>query len=464
MRILVVDDELSMREYLEVLLSRAGYQVITAATVKEAADLILKNNLDVVISDIRLGQESGLSVLRAARGCAIPPEVILITAYGTPATAVEAMREGAYDYICKPFDNEELMLLVQKAFEKQGLRQENKQLRDSLSPEKENLLVGKSVAMQGIWALINKVATSRSTVLIVGESGTGKELVARAIHWKSSRSGQPFLPVNCAALAEGVLESEVFGHVKGSFTGATVDRPGILVSAGEGTVLLDEIGEITPSMQVKLLRVLQERRVKPVGSSSEVPFQARVLAATNRHLESEVKAGRFREDLYYRLNVITIELPPLRKRREDIPVLANFFLERMKEELGRPELKFSPGTLALLESYSFPGNVRQLENIVERAATLAEGSLLGPSVLPAPLRGEVESSSSSNAPPLSPGFSLERHLDETERRYLVAALERAEGNKTRAAEILNLSFRSFRYRLAKHGLGDKIESSEPTPA
>ena len=464
MRILVVDDELSMREYLEVLLSRAGYQVITAASAKEAADLILKNNLDIVISDIKLGQESGLSVLRAARACAIPPEVILITAYGTPATAVEAMREGAYDYICKPFDNEELMLLVQKAFEKQGLRQENKELRDSLSPEKGNLLIGKSVAMQGIWALINKVATSRSTVLIVGESGTGKELVARAIHWKSARSGQPFLPVNCAALAEGVLESEVFGHVKGSFTGATADRPGILVSAGEGTVLLDEIGEITPSMQVKLLRVLQERRVKPVGSSSEVPFQARVLAATNRHLESEVKAGRFREDLYYRLNVITIELPPLRKRREDIPVLANFFLERMKEELGRPELKFSPGTLALLESYSFPGNVRQLENIVERAATLAEGSLLGPSVLPAPLRGEMEPSSTSSAPPLSAGFSLERHLDETERRYLVAALERAEGNKTRAAEILNLSFRSFRYRLAKHGLGDKIESSEPTPA
>src|SRR5713226_9436346 len=452
-----------MREYLEVLLSRGGYQVVTAPDVATAVDTILKNNLDVVISDIKLGQESGLAVLRAARASATPPEVILITAYGTPATAVEAMREGAYDYICKPFDNEELMLLVQKALEKRELLRENRELRASGAPGTQ-ILVGKSPAMQQVWALINKVASSRSTVLITGESGTGKELVARAIHWKSSRSGQPFLPVNCAALAEGVLESEVFGHVKGSFTGATVDRPGILVSAREGTVLLDEIGEISPSMQVKLLRVLQERRVKPVGSSSEVPFQARVLAATNRHLESEVKAGRFREDLYYRLNVITIELPPLRKRREDIPALANFFLEQMKEELGKPGLKFSPGTLALLESYSFPGNVRQLENIVERAATLAEGSLLGPSVLPAPLRGEVESSSSSNAPPLSPGFSLERNLDETERRYLVAALERAEGNKTRAAEILNLSFRSFRYRLAKHGLADKVESSEPTPA
>ncbi len=355
MQILVVDDELSMREYLEVLLSRGGYQVVTAPDVATAVDTILKNNLDVVISDIKLGQESGLAVLRAARASATPPEVILITAYGTPATAVEAMREGAYDYICKPFDNEELMLLVQKALEKRELLRENRELRASGAPGTQ-ILVGKSPAMQQVWALINKVASSRSTVLITGESGTGKELVARAIHWKSSRSGQPFLPVNCAALAEGVLESELFGHVKGAFTGATADRAGILVSAGGGSVFLDEIGEISPAMQVKLLRVLQERRVKPVGSSEEIPFEARVLAATNRNLEAEVKSGRFREDLYYRLNVIAIELPPLRKRREDIGMLANFFLDRMKETLGRPELNLSPATLELLEAYSFPGN------------------------------------------------------------------------------------------------------------
>ncbi len=459
MQILVVDDELSMREYLEVLLSRGGYQVVTAPDVATAVDTILKNNLDVVISDIKLGQESGLAVLRAARASATPPEVILITAYGTPATAVEAMREGAYDYICKPFDNEELMLLVQKALEKRELLRENRELRASGAPGTQ-ILVGKSPAMQQVWALINKVASSRSTVLITGESGTGKELVARAIHWKSSRSGQPFLPVNCAALAEGVLESELFGHVKGAFTGATADRAGILVSAGGGSVFLDEIGEISPAMQVKLLRVLQERRVKPVGSSEEIPFEARVLAATNRNLEAEVKSGRFREDLYYRLNVIAIELPPLRKRREDIGMLANFFLDRMKETLGRPELNLSPTTLELLEAYSFPGNVRQLENIIERAATLVEGSLLVPAALPPSLRGESEPIRPNGAVVLAPGFSLDRYLDETERHYLLAALEHADGNKTKAAEILNLSFRSFRYRLAKHGLADKLDSAD----
>ncbi len=459
MQILVVDDELSMREYLEVLLSRGGYQVVTAPDVATAVDTILKNNLDVVISDIKLGQESGLAVLRAARASATPPEVILITAYGTPATAVEAMREGAYDYICKPFDNEELMLLVQKALEKRELLRENRELRASGAPGTQ-ILVGKSPAMQRVWALINKVASSRSTVLITGESGTGKELVARAIHWKSSRSGQPFLPVNCAALAEGVLESELFGHVKGAFTGATADRAGILVSAGGGSVFLDEIGEISPAMQVKLLRVLQERRVKPVGSSEEIPFEARVLAATNRNLEAEVKSGRFREDLYYRLNVIAIELPPLRKRREDIGMLANFFLDRMKETLGRPELNLSPTTLELLEAYSFPGNVRQLENIIERAATLVEGSLLVPAALPPSLRGESEPIRPNGAVVLAPGFSLDRYLDETERHYLLAALEHADGNKTKAAEILNLSFRSFRYRLAKHGLADKLDSAD----
>jgi two-component system response regulator PilR (NtrC family) len=308
---------------------------------------------------------------------------------------------------------------------------------------------------------VEKVAASRSTVLISGESGTGKELVARAIHWKSSRSGQSFLPVNCAALAEGVLESELFGHVKGSFTGAVANRPGLLVSAGEGTVFLDEIGEMPLPTQVKLLRVLQERKVKPVGSTAEIPFEARLLSATNKRLEGEVKAGRFRQDLFYRLNVISIELPPLRERPGDIRVLANSFLAEMTEELGRPNLHFSPEALKLLESYSFPGNVRQLKNIVERAATLSETDLLGPTTLPASLRGEIEPMASTNEVPLGPGFSLERHLDEAERRHLLAALQKAGGVKTRAAELLGLTFRSFRYRLAKQGLSDKDEESKP---
>jgi two-component system, NtrC family, response regulator PilR len=319
--------------------------------------------------------------------------------------------------------------------------------------------VGDSPPMRAVWGMVEKVAASRSTVLITGESGTGKELVARAVHWKSNRAGQPFLPVNCAALAEGVLESELFGHLKGAFTGATSDRPGLLVSAGEGTVFLDEIGEIPPGMQVKLLRVLQERKVKPVGGTIEVAFNARVLVATNKHLEKEVEAGRFRQDLFYRLNVIAIDLPPLRERREDIPVLANYFLTRMAEELGRPNLSFSPEALGVLQAYSFPGNVRQLQNIVERAATLADQDVLGPDTLPPALRGEKEPALRLGEVSLAPGFSLERHLDEAERRYLLAALEKADGVKTRAAELLGLTFRSFRYRLAKHGLGGEKEDA-----
>jgi two-component system, NtrC family, response regulator PilR len=459
-KILVVDDEEGVRQYLEVLLSRSGYEVVTAPGLAQARDALAGGQVDLVVSDMRLGKDSGLEVLRAARSRESAPEVILITAYGTPAAAVEAMRQGAYDYICKPFDNEELRLLVQKALEKRNLRQENQQLWQSLS-EHSLSMVGKSPVMEGIRALVRKVAASRSTVLIVGESGTGKELVARAVHLSSPRAARPFLPVNCAALAEGVLESELFGHVKGAFTGANTDRAGLLVSAGEGTVFLDEIGEMLPATQVKLLRVLQERKVKPVGSTAEVPFEARLLAATNKRLDQEVKAGRFREDLFYRLNVITIELPPLRDRVADIPELAEFFLSGLAEDLGRPGLRFSPEALNVLRSYPFPGNVRQLQNIVERAATLAESDVLGPETLPAPLRGEQPTSPpGTDTVDLGDAFSLEKHLDEAERRFLLAALRRANGVKTRAAELLGLTFRSFRYRLAKHGLGEGVDDPD----
>jgi two-component system response regulator PilR (NtrC family) len=459
-KILVVDDEESVRQYLEVLLSRSGYEVVTAPGLAQAREALAGGQIDLVVSDMRLGKDSGLEVLRAARARESAPEVILITAYGTPAAAVEAMRQGAYDYICKPFDNEELRLLVQKALEKRNLRQENQQLWQSLS-EHSLSMVGKSPVMESIRALVRKVAGSRSTVLIVGESGTGKELVARAVHLASPRAGRPFLPVNCAALAEGVLESELFGHVKGAFTGANSDRAGLLVSAGEGTVFLDEIGEMLPATQVKLLRVLQERKVKPVGSTVEIPFEARLLAATNKRLDQEVKAGHFREDLFYRLNVITIELPPLRERTADIPELAEFFLSGLAEDLGRPGLRFSSEALTVLRSYPFPGNVRQLQNIVERAATLAESDVLGPETLPAPLRGEQPTSPpGTDTVDLGEAFSLEKHLDEAERRYLLAALRRANGVKTRAAELLGLTFRSFRYRLAKHGLGEGLDDTD----
>jgi two-component system response regulator PilR (NtrC family) len=456
LRILVVDDEASMREYLELLLTGAGYEVSCVPGAAPATRALQREEFDLVISDMKLGSESGLTVLQAARALSSAPEVILITAYGTPAAAVEAMRRGAYDYICKPFDNEELKLLVQKALEKRELLFENTALKRSLDAE-GNFWVGQSPAMQQVWQLVQKVAASRSTVLITGESGTGKELVARAIHRRGARAGQPFLPVNCAALNEGVLESELFGHVRGAFTGATQERVGILASAGQGTVFLDEIGEIPPATQVKLLRVLQERRVKPVGSTDEKPFEARILAATNKRLDEEVRAGRFREDLFYRLNVIAIELPPLRARPEDIPPLAEFFLSRMVKDLGRPGLRFTSDALSVLLRYPFPGNIRQLQNMVERAATLAEKDSLGPETLPPAVSGRTESAPKAEVS-LSPGFSLERHLDDTERAYLLEALRRADGIKTRAAELLGLSFRSFRYRLAKHGLSEADDS------
>ncbi len=454
--ILVVDDEASIREYLEVLLMRAKHAVTLAAGLREAKEALGAHDFDLVISDFRLGADSGLDVLKAARAVSPPPEVIIITAYGTPASAVEAMRQGAYDYISKPFDNEELLLLVERAVEKSKLSTENRQLKASLVPRAEYSL-GNSVAMRQVWHLVDKVAAAKTTVLITGESGTGKEVVSRAIHNRGPRAGAPFVPVNCGALAEGVLESELFGHVKGAFTGAQGDRAGILVSAGEGTVLLDEVGELPPSTQVKLLRVLQERRVKPVGSSREVPFEARVLAATNRRLDEEVKAGRFREDLFFRLNVINIELPPLRARREDIRPLASFFLARFADELGRPGLRFTEEALKTLETNALHGNVRQLENLIERAATLADGEELGVESLPPSITGAAEAGAVGEVT-ISELFSLERHLDEVERRYLLEALRLSGGVKMKAAQLLGLTFRSLRYRLSKQGLGEKDDA------
>ncbi|MBL8956566.1 MAG: sigma-54-dependent Fis family transcriptional regulator, partial [Myxococcaceae bacterium] len=428
---------------------RWGHEVVTAADVKAAVAAVEGTAFDVVISDMKLGNDSGLRVLKAARALPQPPEVIIITAYGTPSSAIEAVREGAYDYISKPFDNEEFKLLVQRALEKRQIRLENAALRRTLDGQ---IISGTSEAMRQVWATVDKVAMApRGTVLVTGESGTGKELVARSIHLRSERAAQPFIPINCAALAEGVLESELFGHVKGAFTGALTERTGLLVSAGQGTVFLDEIGEVPQAVQVKLLRVLQERKVRPVGGTNEVNIEARIIAATNKSLEAEVKAGRFREDLFYRLNVIAIEVPPLRARSEDVATMAKHFLARSAEELGRPGLHFVPEALEVLSRYPFPGNVRQLQNVVERAATLSDGDALGVASLPPAVRGEKEEALGEATTAIGDGFSLERFLDDAERRYLREALSKAD-SKMKAAELLGLTFRSFRYRLAKHGL------------
>ncbi len=449
MKILVVDDELSMREYLEILVERWGHEVAVEASAEGAIAALQRDVPDLVISDMKLGQDSGLRVLKAARAIAQPPEVVIITAFGTPASAIEAIREGAYDYITKPFDNEELKLLVERALEKRQIRIENAALRRSIG---SHVVLGRSPAMTEVWKLVDKVAASpKATVMISGESGTGKEVVARAVHDRSSRAAEPFIPINCGALAEGVLESELFGHMKGAFTGAIKDHTGLLVSAGQGTIFLDEIAEVTPATQVKLLRVLQERSVRPVGGSREIKFDARIITATNKSLEDEVKAGRFREDLLYRLNVIAIHVPSLQARPDDVLPLAQHFLARAAEDLGRPGLHFEPETLEVLKTFKFPGNVRQLQNIVERAATLSETDSLGVSSLPSTVQRTGEGAVSAGVTTIEPKFSLEEHLEQIERNYLNEALRRSD-SKVKAAQLLGLSFRSFRYRLAKLGL------------
>jgi two-component system response regulator PilR (NtrC family) len=388
-----------------------------------------------------------------------------MTAYGSIETAVEAMRHGAHDYLTKPFKDGELVVRVQNALARARLATAVTLFAGEFNQRHGlSALVGTSAALRELTGRISRVAASDATVLVEGESGTGKELVARALHNLSPRSGSPFVAINCAALAEGVLESELFGHMRGAFTGAHADHQGILVQAGDGTVLLDEIGELSPGTQVKLLRVLQERRVRPVGSSKEVPFEARVLAATNRELEADVKSGRFRQDLLFRLNVITLELKPLRARREDIEPLAKHFLTRVAQELGRPQLRFADETMRLLREFPFSGNVRQLQNIVERAATLSDADLLDPDTLPPAVLGRGDEAGGTEVLQLAEGFSLERHMDTLERRYLSFALARAGGVKTRAAELLGLSFRSLRYRLAKHGLDERDERQGPGKA
>jgi two-component system, NtrC family, response regulator PilR len=455
--ILVVDDEASMREFLEILLAKEGHQVVSVADVAGAIKRVTEDKVDLVITDLRLGAGSGMEVLRVAKQASLATEVIVITAFATTENAIQAMKLGAYDYVLKPFKVDELRLVVAKALEHRALLQENRVLRHRVGvrgPQGDSIL-GRSLVIEEVRQLVAKVGPSRTTVLLTGESGTGKEVVARAIHAHGPRADQPFVAVNCGAIPEGLIESEFFGHQKGAFTGAAEARPGLFEVASGGTLFLDEVGELPPPVQVKLLRALQERRIRRVGGTADIPVSARIMAATNRDLQEDVRAGRFREDLFYRLNVIQIRLPPLRERREDIPEFCTYFIVRFAADLGQPPPALSPEATRLLQAHPWPGNLRELGNVLERAVTLATGDVIGPELLPPGLRGAgpgpVPAADATELPP--EGLDLQAHLDAIERRVLEKALARAGGVKTEAARLLAMTFRSFRYRLQKFGIG-----------
>jgi two-component system response regulator PilR (NtrC family) len=460
-RILVVDDEAGLREMLAMLLARAGYHVSTANGFVQAADSVDElPTFDLVITDLAMPDGSGMDVLNKVKKRDSSTEVIVVTAYATTENAVQAMRDGAYDYIEKPFKNDALLAVVEKALEKRAIVHENLALRERMQKGfRAGNLIGKSAAMQRVMDMVRRVASAPASVLITGDSGTGKELVARAIHGEGERAAGPFVAINCAAMPESLLESELFGHEKGAFTGATAAKEGLFRAAHQGTLFLDEVGELPLALQVKLLRVLQERTVRSVGGEKEYPVDVRMVAATNRDIEAEVAAGKFRQDLFYRLNVIRLHLPPLRERPEDVPLLADHFL-RKHSALQQKRLRFSPDALRWISNQPFPGNVRELENLVERAVTLANGSIIEMADLP----GEEPASQGRPTDPsalLSPGqaFDLDAYLGEVEKRLLLAALEKAGGVRKRAAKLIGMTFRSLRYRLAKYGL-DKEEEEE----
>jgi two-component system response regulator PilR (NtrC family) len=451
-RILVVDDESSMRELLVILLQREGYQVEQAENGVAGLEKIVAGEFDLVISDIQMPKMNGIELLRQIRQREIAVTVIMITAFSSTEQAVEAMKMGAFDYITKPFKNDEIRLVIKNALERKQLQAENRQLKQQLGERFSfQRLVGKSPAMKKMITLLERVAPSQANVLISGESGTGKELVARALHLNSERKNYPFVPINCGAIPENLLESELFGHEKGAFTGADKRKEGLFESANKGTLFLDEIGELPLGMQVKLLRVLQEREFRRVGGTKNTPLDIRLVTATNRDLSEMIRAGSFREDLFYRLNVVSVELPPLRERREDIPLLLNCFYKRLT---GGEALPIKSDALDLLLNYPWPGNVRELENLVERSVVLGLEGPLSVDCLPDSIknRGQGLFATLDDLP--DAGFELEPWLEQMERSVLLKALEKSGGVRKKAAAMLGISFRSIRYRLAKLGIGE----------
>lgn len=458
-RILVVDDEESIREFFEIMLKREGYEVFSQSNGKEGFEFFKKNPVDLIISDIQMPEMSGMELLTKIKETDPETPMIMITAFGSTETAVEALKIGAYDYIQKPFKLDEVKIVIKQALEKRSLKMENVQLKKELGTRYAfDNIIGGAPPMLRIYELVKRIANTKSSVLITGESGTGKELIARAVHYNGPLKDKPFVTVNCGAIPENLMESEMFGHKKGSFTGAIADKKGLFEVANTGTIFLDELGELPLTMQVKLLRVIQEGTFKRVGGTEDIRVDVRVISATNRNLENEVKGGRFREDLFYRMNVIQVHCPPLRERKEDIPMLSNHFLEKFSKVLGINVKKISNEAMDVLKSYHFPGNVRELENIMERTVALEPGAVILPESLPKHMlerREEVPGQLDANRIEISTekGIDLEGLVAEFERTLLVKALEQTGGIKKRAAKLLNISFRSMRYRVDKYGLG-----------
>jgi len=475
--ILIVDDELSMRQFLTHLFQRDGHSIRVAENGRQAMAMVRQQTVDVIISDVKMPDMGGIDLLRAARELHPDIEVIMMTAFASEDTAHEAFLLGAFDFVHKPFDNELLKEKVARALqkisivkEKRALQAENEALiKGQRARGRLGNIIGHSDRMQAVYQMIETVAEVQSTVLITGESGTGKELVARAIHDLSPRAQKPFVSVNCGAFTETLLESELFGYTKGSFTGATANRKGLFEAAEQGTIFLDEIGEMSPAMQVKLLRVLQERKVRPVGAHEETKVNTRVIAATNRDLAALVKEGTFREDLFYRISVIPMELPPLRERGADIAELTDHFVEKYCKQTGRA-MSISPQALRLLESYYWPGNVRELEHAIERAVALEKTDTIQPERLPEQVTNYNPARVASELELPSEGINLTAHLDQLEKSYVVEALRRTDHSQTNAADLLKMSVRSLRHLLDKHDLRkhtarkrDERRTSDTTP-
>ena len=453
LRILIVDDEENMRHMLKVLLEKEGYVGEAAADGQEALKKFEQNAFDFVLCDIRMPRMDGPELLQEMRRRQIPATVIMMSAYGSEDTALEAMKLGAYDYISKPFKAEEIVLTLKKAEERERLQKENLLLRRQVLKEYGfGNIITKNERMQEILQTITKIAEYKSTVLIVGESGTGKELIAKALHYSSLRRDGPFIPVNCGAIPENLLESELFGHVRGAFTDASYTKKGLFEEADGGTLFLDEIGELPLLLQVKLLRVLQEEEVRRVGDTKPIRVNVRIIAATIRDLAEEVKKGAFRSDLYYRLNVLALQLPPLRERRDDIPTLVDAFIERYNYRLQRQIKGISKEALGILMDYNWEGNVRELENAIERAMALAEGNRIEVHNLPPQLR-EVKTGGELTIPDYE--YSIKKVNRQVEEELIRRALRRTGGNRTQAAKLLEISHRALLYKIKDFGIEEE---------